>query len=158
MNNPITPFETSSTRYDELLLLWEASVRSTHHFLKEEDIQYFKPLIRSSYFQAVQLYIIENEKKQIVAFMGLSEDMIEMLFVHPGEQGKGYGKRLIEFAIQSKQICKVDVNEQNETAYRFYLNRGFEVVGRDETDSTGKPYPIFHMQLPPVRYLPYIRK
>ena len=26
--------------YDELLAVWEASVRSTHHFLTEENIQF----------------------------------------------------------------------------------------------------------------------
>lgn len=27
--------------YDELLTVWEASVRSTHHFLAEKDIQFY---------------------------------------------------------------------------------------------------------------------
>ena len=78
--------------YDELLTVWEASVRSTHHFLAEKDIQFYKPLIREQYFLAVELYIIRNEKEEIAAFMGLSDELIEMLFVRPDQQGKGYGK------------------------------------------------------------------
>ena len=31
--------------------------------------------------------------------MGLSDELIELLFVHPEEQGIGYGKLLIEFVI-----------------------------------------------------------
>ena len=58
--------------------------------------------------------------------MGLSHDNIEMLFTHPSEQAKGYGKELIEYAIHQKGIRKVDVNEQNEKALRFYLNRGLK--------------------------------
>ena len=81
------------------------------------------------------------------AFLGLSEDNIEMLFVHPDEQGRGYGKCLIDFAVLEKRIYKVDVNEQNEKAFHFYQNRGFEVVGRDAVDGMGKPFPILHMQL-----------
>ena len=42
--------------------------------------------------------------------MGLSDELIEMLFVYPGEQGKGYGKRLLEYATRKKQLDKVDVN------------------------------------------------
>lgn len=79
--------------------------------------------------------------------MGLSDDLIEMLFVLPDEQGQGYGKQLIEYAINEKQIGKVDVNEQNEKALRFYLKRGFKITGRDSQDNTGKNFPILHMQL-----------
>ena len=107
-----TMYEAASIRdYDELIQLWEASVRSTHHFLTEDDIQYYKPLIRNKYFRAVELYIIRDRKtEQITAFMGLSDELIEMLFVHPDEQRKGYGKRLMEYARDKKQMDKVNVN------------------------------------------------
>ena len=126
--------------YDELLALWEASVRSTHHFLTEENILFYKSLIREEYF-------IRNREGKITAFMGLSDELIEMLFVHPDEQGKGYGKRLMKYAIHNKHIYKVDVNEQNEQALQFYLYLGFEVASRDATDSTGNPFPILHLQI-----------
>ena len=63
-------------------------------------------------------------------------------------QGKGYGKRLMEYARDKKHMDKVDVNEQNEKALQFYLHLGFQIIGRDETDSMGKPFPILHLQLP----------
>lgn len=118
--------------YDELLTVWEASVRSTHHFLAEKDIQFYKPLIREQYFLAVELYIIRNEKEEIAAFMGLSDELIEMLFVRPDQQGKGYGKRLMEYAVHQKHIHKVDVNEQNGQACRFYQHLVFQVVSREK--------------------------
>ena len=62
--------------YDELLTVWEASVRSTHHFLTEENIQFYKSLVRNQYFQAVELYIIRNEGGKIAAFMGRSDELI----------------------------------------------------------------------------------
>ena len=132
---------------NELVEVWEASVRSTHRFLTEKDIRFFKPLIRNKYIPVVELYTIRNGQNRIAAFMGLSDELIEMLFVHPEEQGKGYGKLLIEFVIHHKQIFKVDVNEQNEKATSFYLNRGFDIVGRDETDPNGNPFPILHLSL-----------
>ena len=146
-----TPMRRTITRpsfedFNELLLLWEASVRSTHHFLKEEDILFYRELV-PGYFPLVELYIIRNERGKIAAFMGLSDELIEMLFVHPEEQGKGLGKRLIQFALQETPIRKVDVNEQNTTALHFYQHLGFQVIGRDETDSSHKPFPILHLQV-----------
>lgn len=108
--------------YEEILEVWEASVRHTHHFLTEEHIQFYKPLVRNHYLPAVELYIIRNASRKIVAFVGLSDELIEMLFVSPDEQGKGYGKRLLEYVTQKKQMNKVDVNEQNEKALSFYLH------------------------------------
>lgn len=139
-------FQPSSENYDELLQVWETSVRHTHHFLTEEHIQFYKPLVREHYLPAVELYIIRNVSGDIAAFMGLSDELIEMLFVRPSEQGKGYGKRLVEYATRKKLIDRVDVNEQNEKALQFYLHLGFRIIGRDETDSMGKPYPILHLQ------------
>ena len=115
--------------YDEILQVWEDSVRHTHHFLTEEHIQFYKPLVRNHYLSAVELYIIRNTNGKIVAFMGLSDELIEMLFVSPGEQGKGYGRRLLEYATRRKQMNKVDVNEQNDKALGFYLRMGFRIIG-----------------------------
>ena len=137
--------------YDELLSIWEEAVRSTHHFLTEADIQFYKPLIRHEYLAAVRLYIIREDSGTIAAFMGLSNDCIEMLFVRPNAHGHGYGSRLVEFAIRKKRIYKVDVNEQNAAALGFYLHMGFETTGRDALAATGKPFPILHLQIPPIR-------
>ena len=131
--------------YPVLTELWEASVRSTHHFLSEEDILFYKPLVRDVYFPAVELYIIRSSEELPVGFLGFSDELIEMLFVHPAEHGKGYGSALLRFAMEEKGLRKVDVNEQNRQAFLFYRNKGFEVIGRDETDAQGRPFPILHM-------------
>ncbi len=134
---------TDSLR-DELIDVWEKAVRSSHHFLSEEDLGYYRPRIRDIYFDAVDLYVLRNPN--VAAFMGLSEDMVEMLFVLPSEQGKGYGSALLNFAFEEKRIRKIDVNEQNTEAYQFYVNRGYHAVARDEVDADGKPYPIIHLE------------
>ena len=90
MNTQIN--KASENDYDKLLIIWESSVRSSHHFLKEEDIAFYKTMIKTHYFSAVDLYLIRNEKGEIAGFTGLSADLIEMLFIAPEEQGKGYGK------------------------------------------------------------------
>ena len=137
--------KTNASEYSEIIEVWEASVRATHDFLSEEDIQFFKSKMASEYLPSVDLYIASVRDGEISAFMGLSPDKIEMLFVRPKCFGHGIGSRLIEFAINDCGIRKVDVNEQNPSALKFYTNKGFHVIRRDETDPSGKSFPILHM-------------
>ena len=141
----ITPI--AKTAYDEVVELWEASVRATHHFLKEEDILYFKPLILNTYLDAVTLRCLRNNEGEMVGFMGVAEQTLEMLFVLPAYRGQKIGKILLEHAIETFHIVKVDVNEQNEQAVGFYNKFGFQTIKRSETDGSGKSYPILHMEL-----------
>ena len=133
--------------YKEVVELWEASVRATHDFLKEEDIEYFKPLILNTYLDAVELKCFRNNDKKIIGFLGVAEQNLEMLFIHPDFRGKGIGKTLLDYSIENLKVTKVDVNEQNEQAVGFYKHYGFETTNRSELDSSGKPYPTLHMEL-----------
>jgi len=135
------------TEYPDVMKVWEASVRATHHFLKEEDILLFKMVIPEKYLDAVRLYAARDELGKIVGFLGVSDDEIEMLFIDPDSRGKGIGKVLLDYAVKELHLSKVGVNEQNEQALGFYLKYGFKVVSRSEFDATGKPYPILHMKL-----------
>ncbi len=130
--------------YDELIEVWEASVRATHDFLTEKDIQELKPLVHNEYFSVVELFCT-RKNDIIVGFVGLSPDKIEMLFVRPEVRGQGIGKKLVEFAVDEKKITKVDVNEQNPQAVGFYEHLGFRVIKRNPTDSQGRPFPILEM-------------
>lgn len=51
--------------YDEILHVWEMSVRHTHDFLTEEHIQFYKPLVRKHYLPAVELFVIRNANGKI---------------------------------------------------------------------------------------------
>lgn len=133
--------------YEKVVELWEASVRATHHFLKEEDIEYFKPLILNTYLDAVELKCIRNEQKEILGFMGVADGNLEMLFIHPDSRGKKIGKKLLAYSISQMNVSKVEVNEQNEQAVGFYQHFGFETVKRSELDASGKPYPTLFMEL-----------
>ena len=133
--------------YQEILDVWEASVRATHHFLKEEDIEYFKPLILNTYLDAVELRCIKNNQGKIVGFSGVAEQNLEMLFIHPDERGKGVGKALLVNSLKEFSVNKVDVNEDNDQAVGFYQKQGFKTYDRSDLDGTGKPYPLLHMKL-----------
>lgn len=131
--------------YATLAGIWERSVMATHDFLKEEDFNEIKAALIPDYFPNVALYaIVENSV--YAGFIGLGPDSIEMLFIDSDRRGRGYGSALIEHAKQ-RGATKVDVNGQNPLALNFYKAKEFRVISRDETDATGRPYPILHLSL-----------
>lgn len=135
------------TEHLQLIDIWEASVRATHHFLAEDDLQELKPLILEQYFNAVDLRCAKSNSGEILGFCGVHDGNIEMLFISPDMRGKGIGARLTAHAIEHQGASKVDVNEQNEQAVGFYQHIGFKVVGHSPLDGQGKPYPLLHMAL-----------
>lgn len=147
VSQPYLIDEIAPDEYPEVVEVWEASVRATHHFLKEEDIAYFKPLILRDYLKAVDLRCVRGETGRILGFLGVADANIEMLFVHPGAMGTGVGKILMRYALDHFHTTKVDVNEDNPNARAFYEHFGFQVVRRSPLDGLGKPYPILHMSL-----------
>lgn len=130
---------------DELVFLWEASVRSTHDFLSEADIDGLKPVVRMALESIPQCWGMADRAGRWVAFMGIDGEMLEMLFVHPAAQGLGLGRRLTERAVHGLGVRFVDVNEQNPKAFGFYQRVGFSLAGRSETDGYGNPFPILHL-------------
>ena len=136
---------THSKSHSQLLTIWEASVRATHAFLNEQHIAQIKALIiQHHYFDHVQLFHVERNA-QIIGFMGLAYNKIEMLFIDPEFFNQGIGTQLIQHAL-SLGAYEVDVNEQNPNALSFYKKHGFEQVARSEFDAEGNPFPILHLQ------------
>lgn len=131
--------------YAALARLWARSVKATHGFLKAADFAYYRERIERDYFPRVRLWKY-SEAGDIRGFVGVG-DMIEMLFVAPKYFGRGIGSSLLDFAVRHCAVTRVDVNEQNVDALRFYLSRGFKVIGRSPCDAEGLPYPILHLSL-----------
>ncbi|ART64340.1 acetyltransferase [Kushneria marisflavi] len=137
----------ASAEHQQLIEIWEASVRATHDFLAESDLIELKPLILNEYFKAVSLSVAKSDDGKILGFCGVSDGNIEMLFVAPEARGQGVGASLARHVISTRGVTRVDVNEQNEQALGFYKHLGFTVIGRFPLDGQGKPYPLLHMQL-----------
>ena len=142
---PIMINSASQRDYPAIIELWELSVRASHLFLPEDYLQRIKKLL-PSILEAVKLFgHLDKGQKTITGFLGVTDEKIEMLFVHPDKRGQGIGTLLNKFAIEQLHTYKVDVNEQNEQAVGFYKKIGYEVVGRTEVDGLGKPFPILQM-------------
>jgi len=132
--------------YEQMIVIWEKSVRATHHFLSETDILAYRELILNEYFDQVELFSLKLED-EIKGFIGLNGQAIQMLFIHPEARGDGFGTLLIDFAKTTHGANTVDVNEQNIQAIGFYEKLGFTAFDRTEVDAAGKPFPILSMAI-----------
>ncbi len=139
--------DRTSTLINELLEVWEDSVKATHLFLSSEEIENIKKYVPQALKEVSHLIVIENENNVPIAFMGIENTKLEMLFIRNSERGKGLGKQLLNYGIENYNVNKLAVNEQNPNAKGFYEYMGFKTYKRTELDEQGNPYPILYMKL-----------
>jgi putative acetyltransferase len=140
----IKPYEEKFR--EQILSVWERSVLATHDFLSPADFSSIKEIVHTIDFRAFDVYCLTQEYI-VIGFLGVAEKKVEMLFLDPIYFGQGLGKKLMDFALTELKADKVDVNEQNSNAVKFYEKLGFEIYERTEKDDQGKDYPLLRMKL-----------
>ena len=136
--------DRSQPLLEVLLQIWERSVRATHLFLSDAEVNRIKEYVPRAFEGVEHLIVAEAEKP--VAFMGTQNGRLEMLFVAPEERGRGIGRQLLQYGVENYGVLEVTVNEQNPQAVGFYERMGFETYKRTDTDEEGAPYPLLYMK------------
>jgi len=139
--------ELNTVLIKQLFEVWDKSVRETHLFLSDSEIKNISKYIPKALNSIAHLIVTVNDENMPVAFMGIEERKLEMLFISPQYRGKGLGKQLLHYGIENYSINELGVNEQNPQAKGFYEHMGFQVYKRTDTDEQGNPYPILYMRL-----------
>lgn len=145
------------TEREVLSDVWLRSVRATHTFGSEEDLQSMIPQLRG-YLAWIEseFWVLRDDFGVVMGFMGMSGSAMESLFLAPEFQRRGAGRRLVRHAQGLHGGLKLDVNEQNAAALAFYEACGFVIEGRSELDDQGRPYPLLHPRLAePNEMLPH---
>lgn len=137
----------TSILINQLLEVWENSVKATHTFLSNQEIENIKKYVPQAISEISHLIIAEEDNNMPIAFMGIENQKLEMLFIKNSERGKGLGKQLLNYGIENYNVNELAVNEQNPNAKAFYEHIGFKVYKRSEIDEQGNPYPLLYMRL-----------
>lgn len=103
--------------------IWEQSVLATHDFVSKSDFELIKDEVIPIGFTMVELYVYKNQSGNILGFIGIKNNKVEMLFISPKHFGEGIGSLLLDYAISEFNIKIVDVNEQNQKALEFYQKK-----------------------------------
>ena len=147
MMNIIEVRERTQNLMHQLLMVWEKSVRETHLFLSDAEIENIKNYVPEALNGVAHLIVANDEDEHPVAFMGIEDGVLEMLFITPEQRGKGLGRVLLGLGIEKYGVKQLTVNEQNPQAKGFYEHFGFEVYKRTNNDEQGNPYPLLYMCL-----------
>lgn len=136
-----TPADT-----ERLFEIWHSAVEATHDFLSPEDREEIAALVRDHYLSTTDLELAVDENDRPLAFMGMTGNEIDSLFVHADARGAGVGRLMVEYACGQGSIIRTEVNEENAQGVAFWEHMGFRPVGRTETDGQGRPYPLLQLE------------
>ena len=110
---------------------WKESHRS---FCSAEFVEKHTPTAQTEYLRREMdagkcVYMLIDEYP--VGIVSVNGSLIENLYVLPSEQRKGYGSKLLRYAIrQCTGIPCLWILNINEGAYRLYTRNGFKETGR----------------------------
>ncbi|AUS69017.1 GNAT family N-acetyltransferase [Lactococcus lactis] len=145
--NEISKVKRSQVLIEKLVNLWENSVKASHLFLSNKEIEEIKKYVPQALREIEHLIVETDKTENPIAFMGIYKNKLEMLFISPAHMKTGLGRKLIEEAIENYSVNELVVNEQNPQAKGFYEHLGFKVYKRNPIDEQGNQYPILFMHL-----------
>lgn len=88
----------------------------------------------------------------VVAYGAVYQSEVRALFVHPNSRGKGIGKKLFQFLLNTLTPCPIHnvislyVAKTNENAKALYEQFGFKVTEEFEAEYNGVPVLANKMQ------------
>ena len=138
-------FDRNDELISELLGIWERSLKASHKFLTDKEIENIKKYVPQA-FKGVEHLIVAFEDELPLGFIGINGDKNRDFFIDGDLRGKGIGSGLINYTFNNFNVNEVVVNEQNPLAHNFYLKVGFKDFSRSELDEQGNPYPIITMK------------
>lgn len=145
--NEISKVKRSQVLIEKLVNLWENSVKASHLFLSNKEVEEIKKYVPQALREIEHLIVETDKTENPIAFMGIYKNKLEMLFISPAHMKTGLGRKLIEEAIENYSVNELVVNEQNPKAKGFYEHLGFKVYKRNPIDEQGNQYPILFMHL-----------
>lgn len=110
---------------------WKESHKSfcSKDFIEQHSAKQQEAYLRSEMETGKKVYmLVEAHPVGIVSIHG---SLIENLYILPDEQQKGYGTKLLLFAMrQCQQVPVLWILENNQRAYSLYFKYGFRKTGR----------------------------
>ena len=117
---------------------WKESHKDicSKEFIKKHDFEYMKEYLSEKLEHGYKIFI-DYENDTPVGIIGINpiDEEICLLYVSPEHQQKGYGAKLLEYAINKCKNPYIIVLDTNKKAIDFYTKRGF-VPDKNQPEKT----------------------
>lgn len=120
---------------DRMVKIWFEGSKQAHNFINEDYWESNKTSMKEEYLPMSQSYVIE-EDGVVMGFISMIDNYLAALFVDPNEQGKGYGKILLDYVKDQKESLDLKVYQENKNAIRFYLKNSFNISTESIDENT----------------------
>lgn len=117
---------------DRMVEIWLEGSKQAHDFIDEDYWQSNQTAMKDVYFPMSQSYVIEDNGT-VVGFVSIVDHYLAALFVDPNEQGKGFGKILLDHVKEQKDNLELKVYQENKNALGFYLKNNF-IISEESID------------------------
>lgn len=127
-----------------LINVFDKSLRTTDELSDEDWASLYKNLMSFS-FPTYDTYVFELEGN-VVAYVSYwrEKKLIKMLYVLPEFMHRGIGSKLIKYVIENYQEeMTIGVKPTNEIALHIYQKYGFEIISKEDYDTSGIYYPHY---------------
>jgi len=108
----------------------------SHPFLSAEFLAQEMIKTRDTYLPNSETWIYEKDGK-LRGFIALVGNEVGGLFVHPDDHGKGFGKALMDKAVELRGSVYLDVFKENSLGRAFYKRYGFRLSHEYVHEETG---------------------
>lgn len=115
----------------ELLDVWRSSVEGRRDFLSVNDLNSVASTLETVYAQRALVYVAQLGT-QIVGFMAMGDERVELLWVHHEHRHIGVGRALAAFAHSKQTNVQMVVSAQNAAGIDFFRSCGFELSAEEE--------------------------
>jgi putative acetyltransferase len=113
---------------DALVAIWQSASALAHRFLDEAFLTQEEVNLRQKHLPNAETWVLEDGGNP-AGFIALIGDEIGGLFLDPSLHGRGFGKALVDYAVEIKGPLHVEVFEKNEIGRRFYDRYGLRGNG-----------------------------
>lgn len=122
---------------DKIMDIWLSSSIDGHKFIDEKYWRDNYDTVKNVYIPMSEVFVYEDNN-DIKGFIGiLNNEFIGALFVDKNSQGLGIGSKLINYALNKYNKLNLAVYKDNENAVKFYNNKGFKIINKQQNEDSG---------------------